>query len=94
MVWYYDLLLFVSGLFLANGVPHLVHGISGIDFNPRLPLRQEGVNLRRWSMPFGDTPTCWSAPCFFGSSNEPVAMRPVTEFDGRFSSIESPRRSE
>jgi hypothetical protein len=27
--WYADLLEFVSGLLLANGVPHFVNGISG-----------------------------------------------------------------
>ena len=27
--WYIYLLQFVSGLFLANGVPHFVQGISG-----------------------------------------------------------------
>jgi hypothetical protein len=31
------LLLFLSGLFFANGVPHFVHGISGENFhNPTL----------------------------------------------------------
>ena len=29
MPWYVYLLQFVSGLFLANGVPHFVQGISG-----------------------------------------------------------------
>ena len=29
MPWYVYLLQFVAGLFLANGVPHFVHGISG-----------------------------------------------------------------
>jgi hypothetical protein len=32
MPWYGYLLLFVSGLFLANGVPHFVHGMSGAPF--------------------------------------------------------------
>ncbi len=27
--WYISLLQFVSGLFLANGVPHFVQGVSG-----------------------------------------------------------------
>jgi hypothetical protein len=27
--WYIFLLQFVAGLFLANGVPHFVQGISG-----------------------------------------------------------------
>jgi hypothetical protein len=27
--WYIDLLQFVAGMFLANGVPHFVQGISG-----------------------------------------------------------------
>ena len=30
--WYIYLLQFVSGLFLANGVPHFVEGISGHSF--------------------------------------------------------------
>jgi hypothetical protein len=29
MPWYFYLLEFLSGAFLANGVPHFVHGISG-----------------------------------------------------------------
>jgi hypothetical protein len=32
MVWYWYLLEFLSGAFLANGVPHFVHGISGAPF--------------------------------------------------------------
>jgi hypothetical protein len=32
MPWYIYLLQFVSGLFLANGVPHFVQGISGHRF--------------------------------------------------------------
>ncbi len=32
MAWYFYLAQFVSGLLLANGVPHLVHGISGEKF--------------------------------------------------------------
>jgi hypothetical protein len=32
MPWYFFLLEFVSGLFLANGVPHFVQGISGAPF--------------------------------------------------------------
>ena len=32
MPWYFYLLEFLSGMFLANGVPHFVHGISGAPF--------------------------------------------------------------
>ena len=32
MPWYVYVLQFVSGLFLANGVPHFVQGISGHRF--------------------------------------------------------------
>jgi hypothetical protein len=32
MPWYFYLLEFLSGVFLANGVPHFVHGISGQPF--------------------------------------------------------------
>ena len=32
MLWYAYLLLFVSGLLLANGVPHFVQGVSGQRF--------------------------------------------------------------
>jgi hypothetical protein len=32
MPWYFYLFEFVSGLFLANGVPHFVQGISGHRF--------------------------------------------------------------
>jgi hypothetical protein len=32
MPWYFYVLEFVSGLFLANGVPHFVQGISGHRF--------------------------------------------------------------
>ena len=32
MPWYFYLLEFVSGLLLANGVPHFVQGISGEKF--------------------------------------------------------------
>lgn len=32
MAWYIYLIYFVGGLFLANGVPHFVNGISGRQF--------------------------------------------------------------
>lgn len=32
MLWYFYLLQFVCGLFLANGVPHFVQGVSGHRF--------------------------------------------------------------
>ena len=32
MPWYFYLLQFVSGLFLSNGIPHFVQGISGHRF--------------------------------------------------------------
>lgn len=32
MAWYHYLVYFVAGLFLANGVPHFVNGISGNKF--------------------------------------------------------------
>jgi hypothetical protein len=32
MHWYYYLLEFLSGAFLANGVPHFVQGVSGNPF--------------------------------------------------------------
>lgn len=32
MVWHFYLLQFVSGLFLANGIPHFVQGVSGHRF--------------------------------------------------------------
>ena len=32
MVWYAYLAYFLAGVFLANGVPHFVHGISGKRF--------------------------------------------------------------
>ena len=32
MAWYGYLLEFLGGAFLANGVPHFVHGISGASF--------------------------------------------------------------
>jgi len=32
MVWYCYLAYFIAGLFLANGIPHFVHGISGERF--------------------------------------------------------------
>ncbi|MGC1870591.1 MAG: hypothetical protein WA700_06490 [Acidobacteriaceae bacterium] len=32
MPWYFYLFQFVSGLFLANGVPHFVQGVSGHRF--------------------------------------------------------------
>ena len=32
MVWYAYLAYFFAGVFLANGVPHFVHGISGKRF--------------------------------------------------------------
>jgi hypothetical protein len=32
MPWYFYLLQFLSGAFLANGVPHFVHGVSGAPF--------------------------------------------------------------
>ncbi|HEV2619285.1 MAG TPA: hypothetical protein VGU23_05035 [Acidobacteriaceae bacterium] len=32
MSWYFYVLEFLGGLFLANGVPHFVHGISGRPF--------------------------------------------------------------
>ncbi|MGA7159037.1 MAG: hypothetical protein WBY53_19485 [Acidobacteriaceae bacterium] len=32
MPWYFYLLEFLSGMFLVNGVPHFVHGVSGTPF--------------------------------------------------------------
>jgi hypothetical protein len=32
MPWYFYLLEFLSGMFLVNGVPHFVHGVSGEPF--------------------------------------------------------------
>jgi hypothetical protein len=32
MPWYHFLLEFLAGAFLANGVPHFVHGVSGSPF--------------------------------------------------------------
>ncbi|MFZ3311670.1 MAG: hypothetical protein WA280_20145, partial [Xanthobacteraceae bacterium] len=32
MPWYYYVAHFFAGVFLANGVPHFVHGISGNKF--------------------------------------------------------------
>jgi hypothetical protein len=32
MKWYHYLICFFAGLFLANSVPHLIHGISGDSF--------------------------------------------------------------
>lgn len=32
MVWYAYLAYFFAGIFLANGVPHFVHGVSGSKF--------------------------------------------------------------
>jgi hypothetical protein len=32
MAWYWYVLEFFSGAFLANGVPHFVHGVSGAPF--------------------------------------------------------------
>jgi hypothetical protein len=32
MAWYFYVLEFLGGAFLANGVPHFVHGISGTPF--------------------------------------------------------------
>jgi hypothetical protein len=32
MHWYYYMLEILSGAFLANGVPHFVHGVSGAPF--------------------------------------------------------------
>jgi hypothetical protein len=32
MPWYFYLLEFLGGAFLANGVPHFVHGVSGAPF--------------------------------------------------------------
>ena len=69
MPWYFYLLQFVSGLFLANGVPHFVQGISGNRFqspfatppgvgesSPLINALWGYANLR-------------SARCFFGSSS-------------------------
>jgi uncharacterized membrane protein len=32
MKWYHYLIAFLAGLFLANGIPHFIHGISGDSF--------------------------------------------------------------
>jgi hypothetical protein len=32
MVWYAYLAYFFAGIFLANGIPHFIHGISGKKF--------------------------------------------------------------
>lgn len=33
MAWYAYLAYFFAGVFLANGIPHFVHGISGKEFS-------------------------------------------------------------
>jgi hypothetical protein len=33
MAWYIYLAYFFGGVFLANGVPHFIHGISGQEFS-------------------------------------------------------------
>ena len=54
MPWYAYLLLFLSGLLLANGVPHFVQGISGAPFqsprtlwSPRHKATSSAKSVRR-----------------------------------------------
>ena len=56
--WYFYVFEFVSGLFLANGVPHFVQGISGHRFQSPFgyppgvressPLRTRSEDLQIW----------------------------------------------
>ena len=47
MPWYFYVLEFLGGMFLANGVPHFVQGISGHRFSRRLRRRRGLVSRRR-----------------------------------------------
>ncbi len=42
MAWYAYLAYFFAGIFLANGVPHFVHGISGKRFSSPFAEPPEG----------------------------------------------------
>ena len=47
MMWYFYILYFFAGAFLANGVPHFVNGISGRKFPTPFvrPLSSPSVNV-------------------------------------------------
>ena len=51
--WYIFLLQFVSGLLLANGVPHFVQGISGHPFQTPFASPPGVGDPRRWSTSCG-----------------------------------------
>ena len=53
MSWYNYVFCFFAGTFLANVVPHFVHGISGDPFPLRSPTLLEKDCLRRPRMWFG-----------------------------------------
>ena len=45
MYWYNYLVCFISGIFLANAVPHFIHGISGNKFpTPFAKPRGKGLS--------------------------------------------------
>ena len=70
MPWYFYLLQFVSGLFLANGVPHFVQGISGNRFqSPFATPPGVGESSPLINALWGYRQPGWSARCFFGSSS-------------------------
>jgi len=50
---YVFLLQFVSGLLLANGVPHFVQGISGAPFQTPFASPPGVGESRPWSMSYG-----------------------------------------
>ena len=46
--WYHYIAYFFAGVFLANTIPHLVNGMSGLRFRVRSPRRPgRGCHRRR-----------------------------------------------
>lgn len=61
--WYHYIAYFFAGVFLANTIPHLVNGISGIRFRVRSPRRPGRACRHRLSTFCGEVST-WSWPTF------------------------------
>jgi hypothetical protein len=77
MPWYFYVLEFVSGLFLANGVPHFVQGISGNRFQSPFgspPGVGESSPLSNALWGFGNLAIVFVLLWFFGPQGSEAAV--------------------
>jgi hypothetical protein len=80
MPWYFYLFEFVSGLFLANGVPHFVQGISGHRFQSPFgypPGVGESSPLSNTLWGFANLTVGFILLRFFAPQNSAVGWIPV-----------------